>query len=998
MRPDASTSSIAASAWRFLGIEGDADHPMALLGLGGDRDSWDSAEIGRALVRRLQRIDEHPQARTPEADELRVALHVAAAQLKDPSVRASLLNDSDGTAEEGESPGSTHRQDDPLQAPMPTEEARPIDPLAFAPTGSSGVDPGFATAAQHVLASCGGWNAESKRRLGYLARSASVDASVLQRTLVEITRQHEQVAPSMAPRPAAVVNGAAPEDDDGGVSPLSRSTLAGRPLDHRIASPRARAWITIGTFLMLGASLTIALGLLTIVIQEAFSGPAPVQTRIVQRPQGTTPTTPSAPGDAPPPDETGASEPTAGPGLPVQTDGPRLVRYLQALTSDAFATAPDESFEGLAEAIERLSAIWPQLDPEPRAIAPLAVRDAILAASDAERPRASRLIETMLSDFGAFDPDGSVPQPSGMIDSVFVFGISGLLLESPIEPRLERSLRTRLNSIASGVGLGVNERDFEALVAIALTALADKGVPHASDSSGAGPEAFWRTWLVMADALPADRSRDLKLTAIESIVERGEEPTFHRPTGVTIATLVGSLDWRAAGASELGSRLLAWFDDREGFSDEALSVITSELVDGAHLPMLGPDMKLGGSASPDARRALRDRYAVRFGLPQIGDGRLFVAEWVGFANEQLDSSLATGDRDALDAAVRAAFLNAAASLWLDSDEGGARSALEHVRTGLSGFVSGSGGPVSFGNQRPSRADGEWAARYLLARRSADDRTRLLYELENTGGPAGAADADVLAEAASYSTPIEIRRQAQQIVIAYSGRSEVVLGLLEVLPRAAAQSGVSEMIADVTGRVLPDVDDQDWEFEARKALVARALELLAEEEQRYLDVARTALERSVSIRVDALPQPQADPTGDSFGAGGLDSIDAGNGGPDESVPVIEEYVERLLSLCRRYPQRARTFATLTELQSRRVWRERLASGAIAGYVADGTSALELLAYATTAERPGDAERIGAIIEQAASARRAAVSAWQQIAINERAMLRLNILRLGAGATP
>ncbi|XOV74717.1 MAG: hypothetical protein ACFHWZ_14590 [Phycisphaerales bacterium] len=141
-------------------------------------------------------------------------------------------------------------------------------------------------------------------------------------------------------------------------------------------------------------------------------------------------------------------------------------------------------------------------------------------------------------------------------------------------------------------------------------------------------------------------------------------------------------------------------------------MITAALVDGAHLPMLGAEMKLGESASPDARRALRDRYAVRFGLPQVGDGRLFVAEWAGFAEEQLDSSIAQADRDALDAAVRAAFLNASAALWLDSNEDAARANLADVRNGLSGFVASAGGPVSFGAQRTPRADGEWAARYL----------------------------------------------------------------------------------------------------------------------------------------------------------------------------------------------------------------------------------------------------------------------------------------------
>ena len=992
MSHGASSNSIGLSASRFLGVEATADQPAKLLGLRDDPRSWQAAEIGRALVGQLHRIDEHPQARTPEADELRVALHVAAAQLKDPSVRARLLGESSHAGESGTGMVTGEGASDPLRAPMPTDaltNAEPVRPPACEPVS---IDPGFVTAAQHVLASCGGWNAESKRLLGYLARSASVDASILQRALVDITRQHEQGSLPSTRDPLGLPASASAATPNDHAYSLSRSTSADRQLDHRIASPRARAWITIGTFLMLAASITIGLGLATVIVQEALRTAPPITTRVV----GPSPSTSSG-GPSPSNSDLNSTESAdsvadADSTMPLQADGPRLVRFLQGLTVEAFDAAPNESFAGLSEAIDRLARAWPALAPEVRSIAPLAVRDAILAASEADPERASNVIQALRVRLDVFDPNAGLPASDAIPGSVFAFGVAGLLLDTPIEPRLERTLRSELNSIASTVGLGLTVRDFESLAAIALTALAEAGIPRAADSSAPRTKAYWSALLRVADSLEAKRARSIQLAAIEAIVERGEDPTFHRPTSVALESLVGSMDWRAADASELGERLLAWFDDRERITDEALRVITAALVDGAYLPMLGAEMKLGESASPDARRALRDRYAVRFGLPQVGDGRLFVAEWAGFAEEQLDSSIAQADRDALDAAVRAAFLNASAALWLDSNEDAARANLANVRNGLSGFVASAGGPVSFGAQRTPRADGEWAARYLRARRSADDRTRLLYELENTGGPAGAADADVLAEAASYSTPIEVRRQAQQIVVTYSGKPEVILGLLEVLPRAAAQSGVSDMIADATGRSLPDVEDQDWEFEARRALVARSLELLAREDRRFLDIARTALERAVVIRLDALPAPPARPGPDTFSGGGIDSI--GIADDSDSVPVMESYVERLLALCRRYPQRSQAFATLTELESRRRWRDRLATGAIAEFVSGSTSSLELLAYATTAERPADAERIGDIIEEAASARRIATSAWVQIAVNERAMLRLNMIRLGA----
>jgi len=73
----------------FLGLTGNNPDPYELLGLSSDEIS--SPQIIRdALQRQLNRIDQHPQANTPAADQLRMSLHVAAAVLRDKSLRSML--------------------------------------------------------------------------------------------------------------------------------------------------------------------------------------------------------------------------------------------------------------------------------------------------------------------------------------------------------------------------------------------------------------------------------------------------------------------------------------------------------------------------------------------------------------------------------------------------------------------------------------------------------------------------------------------------------------------------------------------------------------------------------------------------------------------------------------------------------------------------------------------------------------------------------------------
>src|SRR2546423_10516403 len=78
---------------KFLGVSAGVEDPLGLLGLvGTPSGSLNEAGVIAALQRQLTRVGADPDALTPEADEVRLALHAAAARLLDPTTRRRMLD------------------------------------------------------------------------------------------------------------------------------------------------------------------------------------------------------------------------------------------------------------------------------------------------------------------------------------------------------------------------------------------------------------------------------------------------------------------------------------------------------------------------------------------------------------------------------------------------------------------------------------------------------------------------------------------------------------------------------------------------------------------------------------------------------------------------------------------------------------------------------------------------------------------------------------------
>lgn len=139
----------------FLGRQAGAGGPFALLGL--PHEQRDPAQIREAAARRLGQVDRHPLRLTPEADEIRLAIHTAAAQLADLALHAELVRH------------------------WPPGEPEQI-PVAWR-AHLDEVSESLARRARQIVGASGGWNPRARRRLAHIARLHRVTAADLLRAV-----------------------------------------------------------------------------------------------------------------------------------------------------------------------------------------------------------------------------------------------------------------------------------------------------------------------------------------------------------------------------------------------------------------------------------------------------------------------------------------------------------------------------------------------------------------------------------------------------------------------------------------------------------------------------------------------------------------------------------------------------------------------------------------------------------------------------------------------
>src|SRR5690606_29451904 len=116
-------------------------------------------------------------------------------------------------------------------------------------------------------------------------------------------------------------------------------------------------------------------------------------------------------------------------------------------------------------------------------------------------------------------------------------------------------------------------------------------------------------------------------------------------------------------------------------------------------------------------------------------------------------------------------------------------------------------------------------------------------------------AEVIAAEALAGAPAEVRLAAQDVLRRLSGHATVVNAVLELLPRMPMIATNARLVEYVGGASLPSIKDPAWPIAARRALVERLLQLVAEGgDNAAIDDLAQLLARSYAARASDAPLP------------------------------------------------------------------------------------------------------------------------------------------------
>ena len=989
---------------RFLGPVELSHGPFGLLGLAPA--DYDAEMIREALRSRLLQLSRHRQAASAEADEVRLALHVAAAQLSDPEVRRLILD------QQGVGKGEIGIGPRPVAVPGPVGPASsvagmgPSSPSVLpAPTlrPISGVHPGdlveFQEVALRVLAHSGGWNEFAKRRLGALAHAYGLDMVQLRHVLKAVA--HERSSGGRRREAAGAGAGARNE------ARVGAGAIGVLPESWR----RAIGVATVVLFVLTGV-----MGIWLVVMLASGPGKAPERTITVRSAsQGGEAGTEGAPD--------GSEEPLPAPDVPAIQPATSLEISSGAEGKDGAGTAselleqlrnasaglrsdPSASVATFLRVLQAVGERWTQIDPPTLQALRVELSNFQLAAIRADRNAALATGEAIAKPASGVTSGTVVFGRTEIAQAAFSAGLMARLNRDDLISSIGSQFRNVLVRLSAD-GSGARYRDFWPGVALGLDAIARQYITLASDREkrvavGRG----WSGWIEALERLRAEDAgvgQQLLLDTIERTLIEGPDPAMSQSAHDALSRLVAMMDF-VSSDSRAPQRLIMWFDDSR-VPTSGLSLVTSRIVFSSLIPGFGPEMMLRPDAPEAARSQLRDDYALKLGLPVSSEDRAVSDLWRARAREVLDSRPLSEDAvAALERAGVLAMLNASATLrWAGDDTEALRTAREaRVRPMVDNAVqsvqssSGSGSEAEIARlTSPSKyPDGAWARRYLAAMRNAGARQELLNELRNSSeGPRGPVDADVLCEAACYGGPVPLRRSAQSVVVSYAENLGVINGLLEALPNAARTVDVSEMIQQVSGRSLPSTRDPAWRAAARAALLERMVEMLG----RRMLVPVEALEHV--IRQTYEDRCAASGAGKLLSRAGGSGV--GGGAPTLSTAAAAQLAgalrDEMATHARQFSEGRWTFTPLNELEQKHQARVRLAHGGLQEFAAEQLGLTEVMAYVVAAERASKADDVRSVLRELAERRREAPHIFHQIEAAEEAMLRLWLIRLGEEGT-
>lgn len=936
---------------RFLGSAAAAGGPFALLEL--PPQLCDEENILAALDRQLERVHKHPECDTPEADEVRLALHAAAAQLLDPGVRRQMLTRWAGVV----APAVPVRS-----APVPADRLLEHDAIL-------------------TLGLYGGWNRRSLQRLVWLAHARGLSSEHVAATLRSLARSRRRARSAAAPpRVAPTLRRPAPA-----VSPPSPPP-ANAPLPGEI-DPAIRL---LRTLLIVGAAGVLALAVSIAVIiaaigdfgspQPGASGSAPVAAApgAVPPPVGTPAATEQPDGTAAPAPQgppTAVAEPQpAPPPKPRAVNVATLGRDI-AQAAKAVAGEPDTAASAFELASGDLGANWPRLSKEQLIAAHDSVVEFVYRA--AQMPEVTARALTAIAR--GVEPLGE-ERPLTEAEVWPAVWSTGMLARLSREKDLSVAAKATVESgLRRALGpAALVDGTFESGAAAVLALIPRRLVT----SEQGGPERgkVWARWAEAVEAFAGDtpqRTR-LLLAGLETVMVEGPEPDTDRGIYDAITAIGARVTWREADESR--RQLIRWFGDRR-VSNADLRALTAMLAGRSAAPGVDVTMVLSTAASESSRATLRDRYAAAWGLETAGDADGLITDWINAARDQLQRADTPGDDIShLSRTVALSRLNEAA-LWQWRGDGPEAAAIlsDLEPPGPLPPTTHPQGATDIAITTGSASDANpWGLRYLAARRNIPVRLDLLDQLSSNRGLT-AMDAEVLVIEALAGPQAEVRRRAQDLVRRFSAEPVVVNAVLEFLPRAPKVVSNARLIEDVAGRPLPGIKDQSWAITARRSLVERLLELIASEGRHArIDALSRLLAVSYRSRAAAAPLSLSEREEDNQ--------------PHPHLSAAAEWAW-WRAMADTPLTDGSSAVSLESAERRRAGRVGQAVGFVQTFAAEQVSLCEMIALIVRTERPDRADAVDAVMVRLTDERRRARHIFEQLHATERAITRLWLIRFG-----
>lgn len=653
---------------------------------------------------------------------------------------------------------------------------------------------------------------------------------------------------------------------------------------------------------------------------------------------------------------------------------------------DRFRDIGAEAFTPVSEAIDNLSQAWTTLDRTTIEAAANRIANLLLVLEkDRTNDHAERLLDLVLVPSAHLASGDRSPgrflAPARVPPAVWSVGVAARLQK---ETFTDPSIRTRIETHLSRIflsGEGPAQPSFRAGATAATTLLARTAIDAASVPFATADESVWseiRRALVTLYDLKEQPTRDAVIGLIGYALRTAPPPSRSSVANAAFATLIPLVDW---SERESGQALLTLFDD-DTVPTESLAAVLRAVQEEPSAPDMSWFQPLTPAAPPIQRANIRDQIAEAYTLPQSPTDGWVEHKWTPAAILAVAPSADPASADPTDPLARAATfarLSAAAALrWngsFDEAERELETAFNAVNEARSLNLGSTTGETKLDalTSPASVTDGRFALAYTNAKRNADRRTEAIQSLIAATGPIGPADADVLAQAAFYAVPIEVRSAAQRACQLHVQSVAMTHALLESLPDAPRIDVTNEFLERFLGTALPDPSERDWLLETRRAVLAKLHGLIAAQRRPLIDRLAEDLTRTTSLKLRG-------------------------GAPVGPTETARELFDQSLRTARQYRATILEQHAPERVELRHGRRTAIARGSIQLYLAHRLSAVELFAYTVVAERPSNERRALEILRELDAARADATHVFQQIEATERAALKLWAIRLATDLAP